>query len=76
MADFRGESQHLPVINLDAFELRGNAQDFNENSGAGSSDQLATKPVSPLGWGYKELGGAQTTPAKGSQSRVIFKGHW
>lgn len=58
----------MPVINRDAFQLWGNAQDFNENSEAGSSDQLAAKPVSLLGWGCKELGGVQVTPAKGSQS--------
>lgn len=47
----------MPVINRDAFELRGNAQDFNENSGAGSSDQW--QPVSLLGWACKELADVQ-----------------
>ena len=68
MAKFRGESQCLPIINRDAFELWGNAQDFNENSGSGNSDQLATEPVSllPGGSGNWGGGGAQVTPAKGS----------
>lgn len=68
MADFRRESQSLPIINWDAFELWGNVQDFNENSGSGNSDQLATRPVSLLkgGSGNWAGGRAQVTPAKGS----------
>lgn len=68
MADFRRESQCLPIINWDAFELWGNVQDFNENSGSGNSDQLATRPVSLLkgGSGNWAGGRAQVTPAKGS----------
>lgn len=49
-AGFRGESQHSPIINRDAFELWGNAQDFNKNSGAGLGDKLAVSPTSLLGW--------------------------
>lgn len=77
MADFRGESQCLPIINWDAFELWGNAQDFNENSGSGNSDQLATRPVSLLRGGSGNWGGAGPGhPCQGVLKLVIFSGLW
>lgn len=67
----------MPVINRDTFERWGNAQDFNENLGAGSSVQLAAKPVSLLGWGCKESsGGARSLLPRDLEVRVIFGGHW
>lgn len=58
----------MPVIN-GALQALGDAQDFNENSGAGKQYcQLAIKPVSC--WEEdQETGGAQVAPAKGFGGR-------